>query len=173
MASEKNKYSSRPSALTVLKDEIPWDSVGKTFMILVGIVLACVLIFYAGKGIVHLHKTYSYTTSEIESERGPVYTESWNIMREYKPAWTEYYYVSDSEGHRTRKSRHHSAEYYFVYNGRRHSVSHSTYNMSYTTAYQDFQKRVYVRTPNYPDYPNKVDTNPYTSIVSVSSVCYK
>ena len=167
------KYSSRPSAFTVFKNEMPWGDIGKGSLVLIGVVIVCVGLFFAGKGIKHLWKTYSYTTIEIVEQRSNTYTKKWNIVRAYKPAWTEYYYITDSDGTRHRRTRHHSAEYYFEYDGWRHSVSKSTYDMSYTIALQDFQKRTYKREPKYPDYPNKVDTIPYVSEVSVSSVYYK
>jgi len=167
------KYADRPSFVKVMKSEVPWEKVGQVVFILFAILLGCVILYYSGKGIVHLVKTYSYTTEELVSERGEPYEVSFVIQREYKPAWTEYYYITDSDGTRHRRTRHHSAEYRFRYDGYSRNVGKSVYDMPYTKAVRTLQKRTYVRHPNYPDYPNKVDTEPYVSLYQIGSDIYR
>ena len=167
------KYVDRPSFVEVMKSEISWEKVVQVVFILFAILLGCVILYYSGKGIVHLVKTYSYNTEEILSERSDTYSKVWPIYREYKPAWTEYYYYTDSDGTRHRRTRRHSAEYYFTYDGGRHNVSKSVYDMPYNIAIMDYQKRTYIKVPCYPDYPNKVDTNPYVKEVQIGDVKYQ
>lgn len=147
------------------------DDVWKVLVISLIVVASISVIALAGWGISVAVKTYSYTTVELGREAP--FDRQYHIEREYRAAYTEVYYTTDSEGKRHRRTRHHDAEYYFRYDGYRHHVRKSVYDSPVTTAVITYQTVTYKRVPNYPDYPNKVDENPYKRTIAISDVAYR
>lgn len=154
-------------------EELKYKSKGKKniFVITSIVVFTLVAMFFAIWGISIAVKTYSYAIVEVD--RDAPYSIAYPVERDYRAAYTEYYYVTDSKGQLKRKSRYHSAQYYFKYNGHKYSVAKSTYDGPTKEAIVTYQVITYRREPNYPGYPNKVDTTPYRETHTVGSVIYR